>query len=118
MSLVNGFQSILDLGRSMKSCRLRSLLEEYTIHFFTTNSELKASVVERFNRTFKTRMWKYFTGKNNCVYIDILQDIVHGYYNSYHRSIDRALSSVSLLKVGQVRREFCMGNHGQNLERV
>ena len=63
-------------------------------------------MVERFNGTFKTRMWKYFTGKNTCVYIDILQDIVHGYNNSYHRSIDRAPSSVSSLNVGQVRRKL------------
>ena len=76
------------------------------IHLFTTNSELKASVVERFNRTLKTRMWKYFTAKNTRVYIDILQDIVHAYDNSYHRSIGQAPASVSLLNVGQVRRKL------------
>ena len=67
-SLVNGFQTILD--------NFQSLLEENSIHFFTTNSELKTSVVERFNRTLKTHMWKYFTTKNTRVYINILQDIV------------------------------------------
>ena len=81
-SLVNGFQSILDLGRSPEKLQtdkgteflnrnFQSLLEENSIHFFITNSELKASVVERFNRTLKTRMWKHFTAKNNRVYIDI-----------------------------------------------
>ena len=44
--------------------------------------------------------------KNNSVYIDILQDIVHGYNNSYHRSIGRAPASVSLLNVGQVRKKL------------
>ena len=72
-------------------------------------------MVERFNRTLKTHMWKYFTAKNNRVYIDILQDIVHGYDNSYHRSIGRAPASVSLLNVGQVRRN-CTATHGQNME--
>ena len=116
-SLVNGFQSILDTCRSPGKLQtdkgteflnrnFQSLLKEKNIHFFTTNSELKASVVERFNRTLKTRMWKYFTAKNNRVYIDILQDIVHGYNNSYHRSIGRAPVSVSLLNVGQVRRKL------------
>ena len=76
------------------------------IHFFTTNSELKVSVVERFNRTLKTRMWKYFPAKNTRVYIDILQDIVQGYNNSYHRSIGRTPASVNLLNVGQVRRKL------------
>ena len=116
-SLVNGFQSILDLDRSPEKLQtdkgteflnrnFQSLLEENRIHFFTTNSELKASVVERFNRTLKTRMWKYFTAKNNRVYIDILQDIICGYNNSYHQSIGRAPASVNLLSVGQVRRKL------------
>ena len=96
-SLVNGFQSILDLGRSPEKLQtdkgteflnrnFQSFLKEKNIHFFTTNNELKASVVERFNRTLKTRMWKYFTAKNTRVYIEILQDIVHAYNNSYHQS--------------------------------
>ena len=116
-TLVNGFQSILDLGRSpekldwqrnwiSQSRNFPSFLKERNIHFFTTNSELKASVVERFNRTLKTRMWKYFTAKNTRVYIDILQDIVHAYNNSYHRSIGQAPASVSLPYVGQVRRKL------------
>ena len=116
-SLVNGFQSILDLGRSPEKLQtdkgteflnrnFQSFPKEKNIHFFTTNSELKASVVERFNCTLKTRMWKYFTAKNNRAYIDILQDIVHGYNNSYHRSIGRAPALVSLLNVGQVRRKL------------
>ena len=51
-------------------------------------------------------MWKYSTAKNTRVYIDILQDIVHAYNNSYHRSIGQAPASVSLLNVGQVRRKL------------
>ena len=99
-SLVNGFQSILDLGRSLEKLQtakgteflnrnFQSFLKERNIHFFTTNRELNASVVERFNWTFETRMWKYFTSKNTLVYIDILQDIVYGYNNSYHPSMER-----------------------------
>ena len=95
-----------DKGTEFLNRNFQSFLKENKIHFFTTNSELKASVVERFNLTLKTRIWKYFTAKNNRVYIDNLQDIVHGYNNSYHRSIGRAPASVSLLNVGQVRRKL------------
>ena len=125
-SLVNGCQSVLDTGRSPEKLQTdkgtefltpncQSFPKENSIHFFTTNSELKASVVELFNRTLKTRMWKYFTAKNTRVYIDDLQDIVQGYNNFYHRSIGRAPASVSILNVGQVRRN-CKGNHGRNLK--
>ena len=116
-SIVNGFQSILDLGRSSEKLQtdkgteflnrnFQNLLEENSIHFFTINSELKASVVECFNRTLKTRMWKCFMAKDTRVYINILQDIVQGYNDYYHRSIGRAPASVSLLIVGQVRRKL------------
>ena len=116
-TLVNGFQSILDLGWSPEKLQtdkgteflnrnFQSFLKEKNTHFFTTNSELKASVVERFNRTLKTRMWKYFTAKNNRVYIDILQDIVHAYNNSYHRSIGQALASRQFTQCGSSEKKI------------
>ena len=60
-----------DKGTEFLNRNFQSLLKEKSIDFFITNSYLKASVVERFNRTLKTRMWKYFTAKNTRVYIDI-----------------------------------------------
>ena len=51
-------------------------------------------------------MWKYFTAKNIRVNIDILQGIMQGYNNSYHRDIGRAPASVSVFNVGQVRKKL------------
>ena len=48
-----------------------------------------------------------------------MQDIVHGYNNSYHRSIGRAPASVSLLNVDQVRRKLygkSLTKPGRNLK--
>ena len=58
-----------------------------TLSFFTVKSGLKASVVERFNRTFKNKMYKYFTTKDTLTYIDVLPKLVKSYNNTYHRSI-------------------------------
>ena len=58
------------------------------IHYFTTyNEEIKTSVVERFNRTLKTKMWKYFTKHNTNIFMDVLPDLVWSYNHTYHRSI-------------------------------
>ena len=65
----------------------QKFLREKNIDFFTVNSGLKASVVERFNRTFKNKMYKYFTAKNALTYIDVLLKLVKSYSNTYHRSI-------------------------------
>src|SRR6218665_2265865 len=75
------------------------MLRKNAIKFYTTeNSDTKASVVERFNRTLKTKMWKYFTYKNNQRYIDVLQDLVHSYNNTYHRSINMTPTEVNIEK--------------------
>lgn len=67
-----------------------------SIHFFTTrNEETKASIVERFQRTLKTRMWRYFTRHKTRRYVNILPDLVYAYNHSYHRSIKRAPAEVN-----------------------
>ncbi len=63
--------------------------------FFTTHNETKASVVERFNRTLKTKMWKYFTAKNTYAYVAVLPKLVSAYNRSFHRSIKRTPNSVT-----------------------
>ena len=69
-------------NRSMKA-----LLEKYNVQIYSTENEEKSSVVERWNRTIKRIMWKYFTANNTNVYSNVLNDIIHKYNNTYHRSI-------------------------------
>ena len=57
------------------------------IELYSTENEEKSSVVERWIRTRKERMWKYFTDNNTSVYIDILPDLVEDYNNTRHSSI-------------------------------
>ena len=84
-----------DKGSEFTNKLLQRWLSSRNIHFFTThNEETKASIVERFNRTIKTRMWRYFTSKNTKKYIGVLKDLVHSYNHSYHRSIKRTPASV------------------------
>ena len=62
---------------------VQALLQSYGIHHFSThNAETKASIVERFNRTLKTRMWRYFTKHQTWRYIDVLHDLVLSYNNT------------------------------------
>ena len=65
---------------------VQALLKKYGIRHFTHNAEKKASIVERFNRTLKTRMWRNFTKHQTWRYIDVLQDLVLSYNNTPHRS--------------------------------
>ena len=85
-----------DKGSEFLNRPLQRLLKEYRVHHFTTHTEdTKASIVERFNRNLKTRMWRYFTKNQTLRYVDVLQDFVHSYNDTYHRSIGMAPSAVN-----------------------
>ena len=51
------------------------------------NSELNASVIERFNRTLKEKMWRFFTAQGKYVYHDVIGMLIKTHNNSYHRTI-------------------------------
>ena len=99
--LVKAFQTILSSGRKPNKLQtdhwkefvnehFQKFLRDKNIHFFTTNSGLKASVVERYNGTLKNKMYRYFTAKNTLRYIDVLPKLVSSYNKTYHRSIKMA----------------------------
>jgi len=77
-----------DKGTEFINKHTQKLFKDNNIHWFTTeNIEIKASVVERLNRTLKTKMWKYFTANNTRRWIDVIDKLIYNYNNSYHRSI-------------------------------
>lgn len=64
-------------------------------HYHTFNQEIKASLIERFNRTLRSRMFKYFRGKNTLHYLKALPDLVASYNNRKHRTIGIAPNKVN-----------------------
>lgn len=77
-----------DKGTEFVSKDAQSFFKLKSINYYTTNNpDIKASIVERFQRTLKMKMWRYFTHKNTHKYIDILQDLIYSYNHSYHSSI-------------------------------
>jgi hypothetical protein len=84
-----------DQGTEFLNSKFKEYLSEIDVGFYYVNSELKASVIERFNRTIKEKIYKYFTLKNTERYIDILDTLIQTYNNSYHRSIKTLPSKVN-----------------------
>ena len=60
------------------------------IHHFSTHGDAKATVVERFNRTLKSKLYRYFTVVNSIRFVDVLPKLVQQYNHTYHRSIGMA----------------------------
>ena len=86
-----------DEGKEFKNSTFENLMKKYEIiHFFTKNRDIKCAIVERFNKTLKNKMFRYFTLKGNRKYIDVIDKILESYNNSYHRSIKMTPNQVTI----------------------
>ena len=95
---MKAFKNILKTGRKPKylwsdkgvefyNKSFKTFLEKEGISLYSTENEEKSSVVERWNRTMKNNLWKYFTASNSTSYIDFLPALLNKYNKTKHRSI-------------------------------
>ena len=69
---------------------------------FTLKGPHKASIVERFIRSLKSRIERYFTEKNTVRWIDILPKFSEALNNSFHRSIGMTPNQVNFENSSEV----------------
>ena len=60
---------------------------DHNIKIYYTNSNLKAVVIERFNRSLRELMMKKFIKSNNTSWYNILPELLKTYNNRYHHTI-------------------------------
>ena len=77
----------VDKGKEFYNKVVAALLKKNDIEIYSTNNDEKCSVVERFNRTIKTQLWRYFSANGTQKYTDILQQLMDKYNSTKHRSI-------------------------------
>ena len=75
-----------DKGKEFYNTTLQRWLKKEGIRHFSTLGDAKASIVERFNRTLKSRVYRYFTAVNTTQYFDILPSLVQRYNEDVHVS--------------------------------
>ena len=91
------FKLMTDEGTEFKNATFRKLMKKYNIqHYFAKNKEVKCAIVERFNRTLKNKMFRYFTLRGSRYYLDVLDKLIDSYNNSYHRSIKMTPNNVNM----------------------
>ena len=99
-----------DKGKEYLNKHVRALCDKYNIVMFTTENEVKASIVERFNRTLMTRVAKYFSANNTRRYLDTLPSLVFGYNHTRHRSIGVPPANVNRVNAVEIRQKL-YGSH-------
>lgn len=92
-----------DAGREFVNAPLQNELKKHNIEFMIIQSATKAAFAERFNRTLKNKLYRYFTMSNKRNWTHVLQKAVHAYNHSKHRAIGCKPADVSPANVDEVR---------------
>ena len=82
------------------------LIEKYKLKVYTLTGRTKSSIVERWNRTFKTRMERYFTATKQTNWVKVLQNFTKNINNTVNRTTDFAPADVDYSNVEKIRKKL------------
>ena len=74
-----------DRGTEFKGVFQKFLADEDIKYFNATSPDVKAAMAERYVKTIKMRLWKYFTRMKTFRYVDVLPRLVDSINRSIHR---------------------------------
>jgi hypothetical protein len=77
-----------DKGSAFFNRTSKTFFDDNNVLHSVTRNEVKANYAERFIKTFKNKLSRFFLDKQKLRYLDVLQDLVDGYNNTYHETID------------------------------
>ena len=95
-----------DQGKEFYNAKFQSLMQKYKINLYSTYSNLKVSICERFNRTFKNAMGKKCSLQGNYKWLDIVPELIASYNNRKHRTIGMKPKYVTKTNTSQVLLKF------------
>ena len=76
-----------DRGTEFTAIETKKYFKRKGIHQIFTSNELQANYAERVIKTLKTKIFRYLETVSTPRYIDVLQDIVKSYNNTWHNGI-------------------------------
>jgi hypothetical protein len=86
---------ITDKGTEYYNSKMKNLFDRMAIKHYSIRGKHKACVAERFIRTLKGRLEKYFWAIKKHKWIDVLQQFIQNYNETFHRSIKMAPNDVN-----------------------
>ena len=107
ITIANAFEDIItksgrkcnklwtDNGGEFFNNHFEQMLKRLKIIRHTTQSELKAILIERFTKTLIDKLAMLFTERNNYRYIDDIENVIDKYNNSYHSTLKMSPSEAS-----------------------
>lgn len=98
-----------DQGSEWFNLNIKSLLNKFNINHYYTFSNKKASIIERFNRTIKGKMWRLFSEQGSYKWIYILPKLLNEYNNTVHRTIGMKPKDVNEFNEKEVLKRIIKG---------
>lgn len=77
-----------DSGKEFYNKSFKQLLDKNNIILYSTQNEEKSTVVERWIKTMKNKIYKNFTLTNSNKYYNVLDNLLNEYNNSHHSTIN------------------------------
>ena len=85
-----------DMGKEFYNDIFSKIIKKYNINHYSTYSTKKASIVERFIRTLKNKLYKEFNLKGNYKWTDGTLDCkIYEYNHTFHRTIGAPPASIN-----------------------
>ena len=81
----------VDQGREFYNKLMQEWLGNNNILMYSTHSEGKSVIAEKFIKTLKAKIYKKITANDIKSYLTYLNKLVHQYNNTYHHSIIKIL---------------------------
>ena len=85
-----------DKGPEMRVRPFQRVLSERGIRFFTSeNDDIKASIIQRFQKTLQTKIHRHMTANRSHAFVDVLPALLRNYNATYHSAIGMAPRAVT-----------------------
>ena len=91
-----------DGGTEFFNSHFKKIMKQYSIQHYSTFSDKKASIIERFNRSLKSLMYQSFTELGSYKWVKILPSLLHAYNYRKHRVIGMKPSEVTVRNQDEV----------------
>ena len=92
-----------DQESSFFSKEMLQFFKDNNVKIYYTHSDLKAVIIERFNRSLRELMMKEFVKNNNTVWYNILPDLINTYNNRYHQTVKMRPKNVNKLNEKHIK---------------
>ena len=98
----------VDRGHDFYNTTFEKFLKDNNINMYSTNSKLKSSVVERFNRTILEKIFKKMGNKRT--YINDLHETVPEYNNTVHFTTNEKPINITKLNADKFKQNLFRHN--------